>query len=89
MIYRATEPPKDATCDTDRCGTAAMVRLTIPRSQFEAGGAGQKVGHWDTCDLHWPAFRDTVARNGHTIVDATGDPHDLLTEFPPLAHLAL
>jgi hypothetical protein len=60
-----------------------MVRVTIPACRFDAAGTGDnRPGTWDSCDLHWPAFRDTTARNGHRITDTTGDPNQLLVEFP-------
>lgn len=82
MIYQATLPPPEATCDTARCATAAMVRVLVPRSRFDADGAGSARDTWDACDLHWPAFRDATARNGHRVTDATGDPQQLVAEFP-------
>jgi hypothetical protein len=81
MIYQAILPPAEATCDSARCGTSSMVRLIVPASRFDADDAAHQ-GTWDSCDLHWPAFRDTTARNGHRILDATGDPRQLLTEYP-------
>jgi hypothetical protein len=59
-----------------------LVRVTFPPARFDAAGAGGSSGVWDSCDLHWPAFRDATIRNGHQISDATGDPRQLLTEFP-------
>jgi hypothetical protein len=59
-----------------------MVRLLILRSNFGADSDGQQLATWDSCDLHWPGFRDASARDGHTITDGTGSPRDLLAEFP-------
>jgi hypothetical protein len=70
MIYRATVPPEDATCDSGHCGTVARVRVAIPPHT------------WDSCDLHWPAFRAATMRNGHQIADGTGDLRELLREYP-------
>jgi hypothetical protein len=82
MIYRATVPPEGATCDTERCGTDAMVRVIIPRSRFEADGTGSAPDTWDSCDLHWPAFRDATMRHGHRVIDGTGELRELLRDFP-------
>lgn len=82
MIYEATEPPHEATCDTQTCATAAMVRVIIPKSGFDADGADHSQATWDACDLHWPAFRDATLRNGHHIADTTGDLRQLLRDFP-------
>jgi hypothetical protein len=81
-IYRATVPPGGATCDSERCATLALVRVAFPRSRFDADDSQPAECIWDSCDLHWPAFRDAAARNGHRVTDATGDPRHLLREFP-------
>jgi hypothetical protein len=82
MIYQAILPPPGATCDTTRCATTATVRVLIPRSRFDAAGAHQARDTWDSCDLHWPGFRETAARSGHRVTDTTGDPQRLPREFP-------
>lgn len=82
MIYQATVPPQRATCDRDTCASDAMVRVTFSRSWFDAGSPETTHGTWDSCDLHWPAFRDATLRNGHQVTDTTGDPRRLLPEFP-------
>ena len=82
MIYRAAVPPTGATCDRPGCATVALVRVRFPPARFDTGQAGGTCGVWDSCDLHWPAFRDTTVRNGHQITDTTGDPRRLLAEFP-------
>lgn len=82
MIYQAAVPPRGATCDRSTCATVALVRVTFPPARFDAAGASGSSGVWDSCDLHWPAFRDATIRNGHQITDATGDPRQLLREFP-------
>jgi hypothetical protein len=82
MIYQATLPPQGATCDRDTCATDAMVRVRFPRSRFDAGRSESAHGTWDSCDLHWPEFRDATLRHGHQVTDATGDPRRLLPEFP-------
>jgi hypothetical protein len=82
--YQATEPPEDATCDTRGCGSVARVRLLIPKSRFEADGVDhdQDPPTFDVCQWHWLALRDACLRNGHAVVDATGDVHQLAAEFP-------
>ncbi len=82
MIYQATLPPAGAPCDRDFCATDALVRVIFPRSGFDADGSAPAHGTWDSCDLHWPEFRDATVRNGHRITDTTGDPRRLLAEFP-------
>ena len=82
MIYQATVPPQGAACDRDTCATDAMVRVTFPRSRFDADSSVAARDTWDSCDLHWPAFRDAALRNGHQVTDTTGDPRRLLSEFP-------
>ncbi len=82
MIYRATVPPDCTTCDTDGCGTVASVRVAIPRSRFDATGADPSQDTWDSCDLHWPAFRDATMRNGHQVADDTGDWRQILSDYP-------
>src|SRR6266516_377681 len=81
--YQATTPPPGATCDKRRCGSAAEVRVIIPRSRFMADGAdhSQDPRTWDSCDLHWPRFRDAILRNGHQVVDTTGDLAQLVADF--------
>jgi len=32
--------------------------------------------------LHWPGIRDACRRNGHTVVDTTGDLRQLAADFP-------
>jgi hypothetical protein len=81
MIYRATVPPVGATCSTETCGTVARVRVTVPRSRFDATGADNS-DTWDSCDLHWPAFRDMIMRNGHQVADDTGDWRQILSDYP-------
>jgi hypothetical protein len=58
------------------------VRVTFPPARFSTAAAVTSTGVWDSCDLHWPAFRDTTLRNGHHITDTTGDPRQILAEFP-------
>jgi hypothetical protein len=82
MIYHATVPPQGAACDRDTCATDALVRVTFPRSRFDADGGEPAQATWDSCDLHWPVFRDATLRNGHQVTDATGDPRRLPREFP-------
>jgi hypothetical protein len=57
------------------------VRVAIPRSRFDASGA-DSPDTWDSCDLHWPAFRDACMRNGHQVIDASGDWRQILTDCP-------
>jgi len=73
--YQATTPPDGATCSMKGCASAAKVRVIIPPSLFTADGTdhSQDPNTWDTCDLHWPRFRDAAARNGHDVADITGD----------------
>jgi hypothetical protein len=47
------------------------------------GGAGPAGGTRDSCDLHWPKFRDTLIRQQHQVSDATGDARQLQHQFPP------
>jgi hypothetical protein len=82
MIYQAIEPPHGATCDGKLCASDAMVRLHVPRSRFEAVGAPETPETYDSCDLHWPAFRDVILRNGHTVRDVTGDPRHVAADYP-------
>jgi hypothetical protein len=82
VIYHATVPPQGATCDHHTCATLALVRVVFPRSRFDADGYEAGLGSWDSCDLHWPAFRDATIRNGHHVTDTTGDPRQLPSEFP-------
>ena len=81
--YQATTPPDGTTCDMRGCGSAAEVRVIVPKPRFEADGAGHSrdPGTWDSCDLHWPRFRDAVMRNGHEVVDTTGDLRQLVADF--------
>ncbi len=83
--YHATTPPENATCQSDMCCSVAVVRLLLPRPQFTADGLhddDDAPATWDTCDLHWPRFRETCARAGHEIIDLTGDLQRVATEFP-------
>jgi hypothetical protein len=82
MIYCAITPPKDATCGDDRCGTLALVRV-VPAAAPGPSGAGPAEGTRDSCDLHWPKFRDNAVLQGHRVIDATGDARQLQQEFPP------
>lgn len=70
MIYEAKVPPGGATCDTDGCGSVARVRVAVPPHTQ------------DSCDLHWPAFRDATMRNGHQVADRSGDLRRLLRDYP-------
>ena len=81
--YNATTAPHGAICDMRGCGSAAEVRTIIPKSRFRADGTdhSQDPDRWDSCDLHWPRFRDATMRNGHQIVDTTGDLGRLLADF--------
>jgi hypothetical protein len=82
--YAATTPPDGATCDTCGCRSAAVVRLLIPPSRFTADGQDHDhdPAEFDLCELHWPKLRDASERNGHTVVDATGDLGRLAADFP-------
>jgi hypothetical protein len=80
MNYHAITPPPGATCGHHACATLALVRAVPAPGQ---GGPLLVHDAWDSCDLHWPVFRDHAARQGHQITDATGDPHQLPREFPP------
>ncbi len=82
--YEATQPPENATCDTPGCGSVAKVRMIIPKSLFTADGVdhSQDPPTFDACELHWPGIRDTCMRNGHAVVDVTGDLRELMGEFP-------
>ena len=84
-IYQASVPPAGAPCQSDLCRTRAVVRLTVRPLRFTADGGPadvRDVTTWDTCDLHWPGFRDVVVRSGHDIADCTGDLGALVTDFP-------
>ncbi len=82
--YQATEPPDGSTCDTRGCRSAAMVRLIIPPSRFEADGAdhSQDPPVFGACEQHYPVIAGTAMRNGHTVVDTTGNIRDVMAEFP-------
>ena len=67
MIYRAVVPPPGTCCDHHTCATLALVRVVFPRSRFDADG--REPG-------------DATLRNGHHVTDTTGDPRQLLREFP-------
>jgi hypothetical protein len=76
--YEASIPPHGATCQSDLCRSVAVVRLTVPPHLFSADGAPSgDITTWDSCDLHWPSFRDVIVRSGHAITDRTGDVRDL------------
>jgi len=81
--YEATTPPDGTTCDMRGCCSAAKVRMIIPKSRFEADGIdhSQDPPTFDACELHWPAVRDAAARNGHDVVDITGDLARLAADF--------
>jgi len=83
--YQASVPPAGATCQSDLCRSTAVVRLTVPPQRFTADGVppdAREVVTWDSCDLHWPAFRDVCVRSGHEVADGTGDLGVLATESP-------
>jgi len=82
--YQATMAPDSATCDMRGCCAAANVRMIIPRSRFEADGIDHTNDPptFDACELHWPAIRDACQRNGHAVVDTTGDLRQLAADFP-------
>jgi hypothetical protein len=82
--YHATEPPDGATCDAQGCCTVAKVRALVPGSRFEADGIDhdQDPSVFDACELHWTSIRDACRRNGHTVLDITGDLRQLVAEFP-------
>ena len=85
MIYKATMPPDDnTTCDTRGCCSAARVRLIIPKTRFEADGVDHSHDPptFDACEWHYRPIRDAALRNGHTVVDATGDVRELAADFP-------
>jgi hypothetical protein len=79
MIYRATVPPEGATCDTERCGSHAKVRVTLPPSRLDPAGDTWDACR-DCCDLHWPAFRDALGSD--QVADNTGDWRQILKEYP-------
>ncbi len=60
------------------------VRLIIPHTRFEADGVDHRKdpSTFDTCELHGPLLRDTARRNGHPVVDATGDVRQLVAGYP-------
>ncbi len=82
--YAATEPAPGATCEIRACCSAAKVRVIVPTSRFEADGVDHEKdpSTLDACELHWPGLRDTCLRNGHRVVDSTGDLAGLAAEFP-------
>jgi len=80
--YHASIPPDGATCQSDLCRSRAVVRLTVPPRGFTADGGPAEVTTWDSCDLHWVAFRDVCLRSGHEIADCTGDLGALVDESP-------
>ncbi len=82
--YQATTPPDGATCDMRGCCSAATVRMVIPKSRFEADGVdhSKDPSIFDACELHWPTIRDACKRNGHAVVDTTGDLGQLAADFP-------
>ena len=77
-------PPDGMTCDMRGCCSAAKVRMLIPESRFEADGIdhANDPPTFDACELHWPRMRDACQRNGHTVVDTTGDLRQLAADFP-------
>jgi hypothetical protein len=84
--YEATTPLPGATCQSERCCSVAVVRVVMPPSRFTADGMphqddGKPVIR-DTCELHWPGFRDLCARNGHRVTDTTGDLRAVAAELP-------
>ncbi len=82
--YEATTPPDAATCGVRGCRTVAAVRMVIPQSRFEADGVehSKDPSTFDTCEWHWPRMRDACVRNGHRIVDTTGDLAQLAADYP-------
>ncbi len=82
--YQATSPPADTKCDMRGCCSVANVRVIIPESRFTADGIdhSKDPSTFDACEWHWPAMRDACLRNGHRIVDITGDIRQLAAEFP-------
>ncbi len=82
--YQAAIPPADATCDTRGCCSVAKVRIIIPKSRFGADGIDHSNDPpvFDACELHWPRIRDACLRNGHPVVDTTGDLRELAADFP-------
>ena len=89
--YEATSPPEGATCQSDHCRSAAVVRLIIPRPRLTADGVhtdADAITTWDNCDLHWPGFRDVCVRSGHTVLDRTGDLRELASASPEWAIFA-
>jgi len=81
--YQAAVPPANATCDTRGCRSVAKVRIIIPRSRLEADGIDHSNDPpiFDACGLHWPRIRDACLRNGHPVVDTTGDLRELAADF--------
>ncbi len=82
--YQATTPPGGARCSMTGCATLAQVRVIIPKSRFTADGIDHRKdpSTFDACEWHWPAMRDASLRNGHRIVDTTGDIRQLAADFP-------
>ncbi len=84
MIYNVTEPPEGARCSERGCCSVADVRVIIPESRFTADGIdhSKAPSTFDACEWHWPAMRDACMRNGHRIVDTTGEIGELVADFP-------
>ena len=83
--YQATMPPDgNTTCDARGCCSVARVRLVIPPSRFEADGVDHSKDPptFDACEWHYPPVRDAALRNGHQVVDATGEVGQLAADFP-------
>lgn len=78
----ATEPPDRATCDIADCCSVARVRLITPGSPCGVIDRDEAPSTFDACELHWPQVRCARLRNGHRIVDASGDLARLAADFP-------
>lgn len=84
LTYHATDPPQGATCDIKGCGAAARVQVNVPACRFEADGVDHSKDPptFKTCEWHWPRMRGACVRNGHQIVDTTGDLGQLAADYP-------
>jgi hypothetical protein len=81
LPYEAAIPPAGATCHGNLCGSAAVVRLIVPRPKISGQDDDSPLAVWDVCELDWPIFRSICERSGHTVIDTTGDLRTLQDEF--------
>jgi hypothetical protein len=70
-----------ATCHSNLCGSAAVVRLIVPRPKVSGHDDDSPLAVWDMCELHWPSLRGACERSGHPVADTTGDVRRLQAEF--------